>query len=224
LQEGTSDARSADIHRVKGSVTNWLNEQIDDPSLHLNQESCNGHGLQSDVTRRLLCSISLDWDDPTVKIWNFKDKEHYFGKDFYPRCLYLGENGDPRRVQEGYLKSELLVKTFKVMFTLPSSVFQVSGLPAEPAERRHKKPKGSLPCQADNATMLNMNQVTLRSIAYAAVQVSLHFALQTASKWCNFYDDFSYKEFYDFIVDYFEADSSPEAKKAAGELLDWWNE
>jgi hypothetical protein len=86
-----------------------------------------------------------------------------------------------------------------------------------------------------------MNQeVTPRSIAYAAVQVSLdgwisvenpnskqlvqlHFALQTAGQWCRFYDDFDYEEFYNFVVDYFEADASPEARKAARELLDWWN-
>jgi len=54
--------------------------------------------------------------------------------------------------------------------------------------------------------------------------VQLHFALQTAGQWCRIYDDFNYEEFYNFIVDYFEADSSPEARKAARELLDWWNE
>jgi len=45
-----------------------------------------------------------------AKVQNFEDEEHYFGKDFYPRCLYLGEDGDPERVEDGYLKSALLVK------------------------------------------------------------------------------------------------------------------
>lgn len=52
----------------------------------------------------------------------------------------------------------------------------------------------------------------------------LHFALQTASQWCPVYDDFDYEEFYNFIVDYFEADTSPAARNAARELLNWWNE
>lgn len=45
-----------------------------------------------------------------AKIQNFEDEDHYFGKDFYPRCLYLGEDGDPERIENGYLKSTLLVK------------------------------------------------------------------------------------------------------------------
>lgn len=52
----------------------------------------------------------------------------------------------------------------------------------------------------------------------------LHFALQNARKWRPVYDDFNYEEFYNFIVDYFEADPSPEGRKAARELLDWWNQ
>jgi len=49
-------------------------------------------------------------DSVRAKVRNFEDEEHYFGKDFYPRCLYLGEDGDPESVEDGYLKSALLVK------------------------------------------------------------------------------------------------------------------
>ena len=45
-----------------------------------------------------------------AKVQNFEDEDHYFGKDFYPRCLYLREDGDPEWVEDGYLKSALLVK------------------------------------------------------------------------------------------------------------------
>ena len=47
------------------------------------------------------------------KVRNFEDEDHYFGKDFYPRCLYIGENGDPEQVEGGYLKSTLLVKVIR---------------------------------------------------------------------------------------------------------------
>jgi len=83
------------------------------------------------------------------------------------------------------------------------------------------------------------HQVTPRSVAYAAAQVSLakfilgrvdsadqsqlHFALQSASHWRRIYDDFNYEEFYNFIVDYFEADMSLNARKETKALLDWWN-
>ena len=50
------------------------------------------------------------------------------------------------------------------------------------------------------------------------VRKQLHFALQSASQWCEVYDNFNYKDFYWFVVDYLEGDSVD-----AEELLDWWN-
>ena len=40
----------------------------------------------------------------------------------------------------------------------------------------------------------------------------------------NQFNGFNYEEFYEFIVDYFEADQTPEGKAASGELYTWWNE
>ena len=37
------------------------------------------------------------------------------------------------------------------------------------------------------------------------------------------YNGFNYEEFYEFIVDFFEADQTPEGKAAAKELYNWWN-
>ena len=37
------------------------------------------------------------------------------------------------------------------------------------------------------------------------------------------YSGFNYEEFYEFIVDFFEEDQTPEGKAAASELFDWWN-
>lgn len=37
------------------------------------------------------------------------------------------------------------------------------------------------------------------------------------------YNGFSYEEFYEFIIDFFEADTTPEAQEASAKLLEWWN-
>ena len=37
------------------------------------------------------------------------------------------------------------------------------------------------------------------------------------------YNGFSYEEFYEFIIDFFEADITPEAQEASMKLLEWWN-
>ena len=51
----------------------------------------------------------------------------------------------------------------------------------------------------------------------------LHFNLTDATHWNSHYNGFSYEEFYEFIVDFFEADTTPEAQEASTKLLDWWN-
>jgi len=80
-------------------------------------------------------------------------------------------------------------------------------------------------------------QVTTRGIAYAAVHVrhplhhsswltylsKLHFSLCDASQWVPHYNGFNYEEFYEFIIDFFEADQTPEGKAASRELFNWWN-
>ena len=37
------------------------------------------------------------------------------------------------------------------------------------------------------------------------------------------YNGFNYEEFYEFVVDFFEADQTPEGKAASVELHAWWN-
>ena len=37
------------------------------------------------------------------------------------------------------------------------------------------------------------------------------------------YNGFNYEEFYEFIVDFFEEDHTPEGKAAVNKLFDWWN-
>jgi len=63
LQEGANDARSSDVSRIKSAVADWLNERILGRK-KFDRGSREGRGIQNDITGRLLCPISLDWDDP----------------------------------------------------------------------------------------------------------------------------------------------------------------
>ena len=51
-----------------------------------------------------------------TKIRNYEGNEYYYGKDFFPRCLFAGEKGNPNRVRDGYLQSTLLVKVSVVLY------------------------------------------------------------------------------------------------------------
>lgn len=102
---------------------------------------------------------------------------------------------------------------------------------------KHRKGSSKRPLVAVKLRM--DDQVTAQAITYAAVQVccflhqfprltqvtfiKLHFTLTNATHWISDYNGFNYKEFYEFIVDFFEADQTPEGKAASAELYDWWN-
>ena len=53
--------------------------------------------------------------------------------------------------------------------------------------------------------------------------LQLHFNLTDATHWTSHYNGFNYEEFYEFIIDFFEADATPEAQEASAKLLEWWN-
>jgi len=39
----------------------------------------------------------------------------------------------------------------------------------------------------------------------------------------NHYNGFSYEEFYEFIINFFKADTTPGAQEVSAKLLEWWN-
>jgi len=51
-----------------------------------------------------------------TKIQNYEGNEYFYGKDFFPRCLFAGEKGNPNRIRDGYLRSTLLVKVSIVLY------------------------------------------------------------------------------------------------------------
>jgi len=123
-----------------------------------------------------------------------------------------------------------------MIFTSPSSAR--GNLDEEEAPASARTRKKAPPRRPPVAVQLRMDgRVTARAIAYAAVQVcsslcptswltshcKLHFALNDATHWNSHYNGFNYEEFYEFIIDFFEDDTSPEGKGAASELFDWWN-
>ena len=54
--------------------------------------------------------------------------------------------------------------------------------------------------------------------------LKLHFALNDATYWMSHYNGFNYEEFYEFIIDFFEEDQTPEGKAATSKLFSWWNQ
>ena len=55
------------------------------------------------------------------------------------------------------------------------------------------------------------------------IHSKLHFALCDATHWMSHYNGFNYEEFYEFVIDFFEGDQTPEGIAASRELYNWWN-
>ncbi|KAF9551242.1 hypothetical protein CPC08DRAFT_715116 [Agrocybe pediades] len=168
---------------------------------------------------RLLCPITLDWDNEDIR-FNIREKVDGYAIDniFFVRALYPMAKGDPDDVTSpGWLRSSLLVRTYCALFTSPSSANDFEAVESESGPVRKKHRSSLDPSQpsrpvtkANVATLLRMEgNVTPRSIAYAAV--ILVFNLTDAKAWPSnsIYNGFDFVKFYNLIIDSFEGTKKP---------------
>ncbi|KAJ6582262.1 hypothetical protein B0H19DRAFT_1252372 [Mycena capillaripes] len=229
IQKGANDARSDDFGRVTWCMGTWINNDLDKPDIKVfdhtppitvvNEETGETdvarqraphldtdrrtRGVEHDITGALLTSVSEDWKDPAV------------------RAAF--RSPPPNKIAQGYLKGRYLVKSYKAVFTAPSSAKDDSENTA-PTNKTRKGATGKA-IGKNVATRLGMNgRVTPRSIAYIAVLV--WFSLTTVSSWnVQEYYKVSLQQLYDFIVDFFEGPAEGSAaKRRVDELLSWWNQ
>ncbi|KAF9056174.1 hypothetical protein BJ165DRAFT_1522119 [Panaeolus papilionaceus] len=210
LQKGGNNGRSEDVRRLKTEVGGWLNAAFS-PSIPFCTKTRTGRGIQNDITGALLCPIEYDWNDEKTATAT--------------ALVVWWVCWDPEDVENQFLRSNLLVKSFCVIFTSPTSADSFEDVESENGPVR-KKSRASASqkkaTKANVANLLHMNGiVTSRSIAYAAVLLA--FSLTDAVQWVDVYNGFAYPALWDFIVDYFDAPEDDASKKRADDLLLWWN-
>ncbi|KJA12562.1 hypothetical protein HYPSUDRAFT_121825, partial [Hypholoma sublateritium FD-334 SS-4] len=196
LQRGADSARSDDLNRIRACIADWLNAAPVRPQILLDPNSRKNRGIQHDVTGRLLCPAEFDWSDLVVRAKLRAGEENFdWLSSYHARCFYTKYNPSPDQLELGYLKSNLLVKVFKAMFTSPSSAKDIPEDEDDeehmPPARKQKTSSGKRSLRRNVASKVHLNnKVTPRSIAYAAVQ--LHFNLQAAASWAPIYGGFDY--------------------------------
>ncbi|KAJ7894120.1 hypothetical protein B0H13DRAFT_1719353 [Mycena leptocephala] len=218
VQKGANDARSDDFRRVTRCMAQWINEDSssDKPDLKVNRSN---RGADHDITGGLLTSTKTDWNNP--RTCDDIRSSTTVGSNYFFRVFYEGFQGDPKKVVPGFLKSRYVVKSYKAVFTAPSSAEDDDE--NTPPMKKLKAATGG-PIGKAVATILGMNgMVTPRSIAYVAVLVWL--SLTNVSTWKEEYYSVSLPQMYDFIVDFFEEPAvGSEAREGADALLSWWNQ
>ncbi|KAH9917167.1 uncharacterized protein B0H18DRAFT_1123761 [Fomitopsis serialis] len=237
-------ARSDDTSTLKTRVIFMLSTLYPDSesAKRLLQDPRSKHirGLQNNTTAELLCPVDWDWnDEPTRrKIKNREPPFHISSAD-YPRFLFDLGNIDHDDLEKSLFRGLLLLMAYKCVFTSPSSATEGLEdededanaendglLSAGPLQKRRRTAYSRWQppprTRSSVAEILNMKEVTGRSIAYICVQV--HFALNDIGSWSRDIVNFDYEAFYNNIVDYFEHPPGPRAEERVKELLNWWTE
>lgn len=224
LNRGADSARGDDAASMKLAVASWLNESSPPPNPPIHSRDKTGRGFYNDATAKLLCPVDFNWADTVAKegIRNYEPNFQVTAHS-WPSFLYRDGEYDQDDPTKGLFKGSFLVRTFKHIFTSPSSAADArpdEELPLEPLPKRSRT-QGERRTRSDVATLLGMRSVQPRAIAYSAVQ--LRFALSSCGSWRNVDDDFEHDQFYVYIVDYFENPPTPTAKASVDALLVWWN-
>ncbi|KJA14013.1 hypothetical protein HYPSUDRAFT_150876 [Hypholoma sublateritium FD-334 SS-4] len=200
LQKGSSSARSDDTKSLKSAIVDWLmpvGEPLNPP---IGRNVKADRGFNHEVTGALLCPTGLDWSDAKIKE-NLRTGELSVPGDQWPVFLYRSYKYDDSDPWKGLLQSAILIKTFKYIFTSPSSV-----------DREAKATRSG------NARIHGMTSVTCASIAYVATQA--RFALSACSTFSRTDTTTDSERFYNSILELLE---DPEETAEIDILLAWWN-
>ncbi|KJA25460.1 hypothetical protein HYPSUDRAFT_134698 [Hypholoma sublateritium FD-334 SS-4] len=200
LQKGASSARSDDTKSLKSAIIDWLTAPGEALIPPISRNVKINRGFNHEVTGALLCPAGVDWSDQEIKD-KLRTGELSVAGDQWPIFLYNSYKYDENDPWKGLLQSSLLVKTFKHIFTSPSSV-----------EREAKATRSG------NARIHGMTSVTRASIAYAAVQA--RFALCSSNVFNRNDTTTDSERFYNSILELLE---HPDETAEVDRLLAWWN-
>ncbi|KAG1788932.1 uncharacterized protein HD556DRAFT_1244498, partial [Suillus plorans] len=207
LNKGADGARGDDTTRLKVVVASWLMQQTPHPTPIIHGQNKLGRGFNNDATGRLICPVDYDWNDPVVQ-QSIRDyhPDYRVTAHSWPSFLYKDETYDPLKPTDGLFKGQFLLKTFKYIFTSPTS--------AEMDEQEQLSPE-VLSTQGRPKQRRTNGECRTRS--------NLRFALSSTGSWRIVDDEFNHQEFYDNIVDFFELAVTSDAAKEVEDLLLWWN-
>ncbi|KAG2744187.1 hypothetical protein P692DRAFT_201869525 [Suillus brevipes Sb2] len=146
--------------------------------------------------------------------------EYIVSENSWPLFVYENYRVNSGDLEEGFLKSRLLVLAFKAVFTSPSSARETDG-DGDAADiiennRRARRKSDQTKVKTCVASIINMKKVTPRAIAYIVCQV--RFALSSVSSWRTVDGDFDYEAFWCNIVDFFEEVPGPVMRRKVEKL------
>ncbi|KAG1820134.1 hypothetical protein EV424DRAFT_1322953, partial [Suillus variegatus] len=207
LNKGADGARADDTTRLKVTVASWLMQLTPPPSPVIQGQNKMGHGFNNDATGRLICPVDYDWNDLAIQQHIREYHPDYRVTAYsWPAFLYQDEQYDSQKPTNGLFKGRLLLKTFKFIFTSPTS--------AEMEDQEELNP---------NDISAQGHPKQRRTAGERRTRCDLRFALSSTGSWRVIDDEFNHQDFYNNIVDFLELPMTPDASKEVDDLLLWWN-
>ncbi|KAG1847251.1 hypothetical protein C8R48DRAFT_677597 [Suillus tomentosus] len=198
LNRAADSARGDDAASLKLVVASWLNESLPTPDPPIHSRDKSGRGFYNDTTGELICPVDFKWTDTRTKegIRNYEPTFQVTAHS-WPTFLYKDGKYDHEDPTKGLFKGALLVRAFKHIFTSPSSAGEIQPDQDEfSREPRYKRSRTSEP---------------------------LHILQFNCGSWRIMDDEFDYRQFYVYILNYFEHPPTSAAKTSVEALLVWWN-
>ncbi|KAF8501968.1 hypothetical protein JB92DRAFT_2833638 [Gautieria morchelliformis] len=205
LKAGQGSARQADTNGLKTNIIDMMfhPDNAAQGLSGLDRKVKITRGFHNDATGRLLCPVTLDWDDDSVKE-KLRASPNTASTSSWPMFFYPNGAYEPTDMEKGLLRSELLVFVFKYIYTGPNTWSKPDGVA-----------RNTRSC---NAVLAQMEHVTARSLAYVAAQA--RFALSSGETNQKVGGPFDLTRFFWHVVKYLE---DPDFEEEVSQLLDWWN-
>ncbi|KJA13589.1 hypothetical protein HYPSUDRAFT_151445 [Hypholoma sublateritium FD-334 SS-4] len=200
IQKGASSARSDDTKSLKSAIIDWLLPAGEPLIPPIARNAKIDRGFNHERTGALLCPAGVDWSDREIK-QKLRSGELSVSGDQWPIFLYTSYEYDDTNPWKGLLRSAILVKAFKHIFTSPSSV----DIEAKAT-------------RSGNARIHGMTSMTCASVVYAATQA--RFALSSSSVFSRTDTSTDSERFYNSLL---ELLADPEEIDEVNTLLVWWN-
>ncbi|CUA77218.1 hypothetical protein RSOLAG22IIIB_12623 [Rhizoctonia solani] len=198
LDNGKTAAKTEDNRTFKTQIPKW---HTWDPLLSLNK---NERGLQHMECARLLCPITVDWDDLEARRRFLIENVPPQTAEEWPACLYDGKP-DPNDLFKGLMRSTLFVNAVRGV-VLPPSVVDAFNSKHAPDHRSNRRTK---------ADTYKIQTVTPGLLAYVAVL--LRYSLSSETIFVDHGGSFSYVHFYNDIAGYL---NDPQCKDQTKELME----
>ncbi|KAF8910911.1 hypothetical protein CPB84DRAFT_1958086 [Gymnopilus junonius] len=211
ITEASGQSRGDDTSKLKTAILEYLYENPREGSKFkfdyeieqlLSADHKNIRGFNHLDTADLLCPLSMRDEferDPVAWTSKVIDGDIPIMDDEFPTFMYeSGTEYNPDDLLMGFLRSDLLARVFRHIFTGPSTAFCPTNSPNK-----------------SKAKIFGLTKVTGEMIAYTCT----YLALSSASKWKHFVDLFNLDDFYDSIIGLINENINSQWGK---ELLEWW--